>query len=132
MVSSSTTAPVRGGRVARERNLQLLCRPGYLIRGRYPLDRVPNQKSDTGGPLHHRPAGPGEGGKKEGKDEATDGPGVLRGHGEPKGAFASPFQKPGSRNSQVYVCDGNGDGVPDQVGFTAVRGKRKVTATMPA
>jgi uncharacterized protein YkwD len=45
-----------------------------------------------------------------------------------KEELASPFQKPAFKNIRVSVRDSNGDGVPDQVIFTAKKGKRTVTA----
>jgi Tol biopolymer transport system component len=52
--------------------------------------------------------------------------------GEEKETFAAPFQGPAFRKVQMHVRDTNGDGTPDQVVFTAVRRKKKVTATFPA
>jgi hypothetical protein len=47
--------------------------------------------------------------------------------GAKKSAFASPFQTPGFMNIQVSVRDTNGDGAPDQVIFTAKKGKKTLT-----
>jgi hypothetical protein len=52
--------------------------------------------------------------------------------GEEKETFAAPYQKPAYQGIQVHVRDSNGDGVAGQVMLTAIRGKKKVTAIVPA
>jgi hypothetical protein len=40
-----------------------------------------------------------------------------------------PFQGPGYKQLQVSVRDSNGDGIPDELVFTASKGKKRVTGT---
>jgi hypothetical protein len=52
--------------------------------------------------------------------------------GAMKAEIPSPFQKPAFKGIQVNVRAGSGNGVPDRVVITARKGKKTVTAILPA
>jgi hypothetical protein len=55
---------------------------------------------------------------------------VVRVTGAKKANIPVPFTSPAYKNIRVTVRDSNGDGVPDQVVVTAMKGKKTVTAVI--